>query len=79
MSKSYKKTSINGCSTVKSEKKDKRLYNRKLRRITKQMIINERLDEVLFPTKNEIQDVWLMPKDGKTYFDKTKFPELMRK
>lgn len=51
MSKSYKKTPISGCTTVKSEKKDKQLYNRKLRRITEQMIINERLDEILLSTK----------------------------
>lgn len=79
MSKSYKKTSISGCSAVKSEKKDKQLYNRKLRRITKQMMLREVMEELVFPTKKEIQDVWLMPKDGKSYFDKNKFPELMRK
>jgi hypothetical protein len=34
--------------------------------------------EVL-PAKRELSDVWAMAKDGKTYFNASKHPKLMRK
>jgi hypothetical protein len=65
MSRSKKKTSIAGIGNAKSEKDDKRLANRKLRRLT-------RVDPENPPALREVSDVWGMSKDGKRYFDPTK-------
>jgi hypothetical protein len=78
MSKSKKKTSIGGITTSCSEKQDKRLYNRRFRRICKQ-IINADFDCELLPHLREYSNPWAMDKDGKVWFDAKKFPKLMRK
>lgn len=79
MSRSYKKNSITGNCSSKSEKKDKQIYNKKLRRNIKQIMKKEEVDDWLFPSLNETQNIWLMSKDGKSHFDSKKFPELLRK
>ena len=63
MSRSFKKTPICGIAG-NSDKEDKRLANRSLRRKTKMDIKGEK--EVL-PELREVSDVWSMKKDGKTY------------
>ena len=79
MSRSYKKNSITGNSGSSSEKKDKQLCNKKLRRKIKQIMNKEEVDDWLFPIPNEIQDTWLMPKERKSYFDDKQYHELLRK
>ena len=73
MSGSRRKTSVIGCCGARSsEKSDKRLNNRRLRRANK--------DPEKEPKKmREVSDVWNMGKDGKMFFDKYKQPEYMRK
>lgn len=69
MSKSRRKTPIFGIAGS-SEKKDKRVNNRKLRRKCKSILSNNpESDELLLPLMNEISDIWNMSKDGKFYFD----------
>jgi hypothetical protein len=65
MSHSRKKTPVGGVSNSLSEKDDKRMANRKLRRLT-------RVDPENPPALREVSDVWGMSKDGKRYFDPTK-------
>ena len=62
MSRSKKKTPIAGITTARSEKDDKRLANRLLRRAT-------RLDPENAPALREVSDVWNMAKDGKARFN----------
>lgn len=68
MSRSRKKTSITGITTARSEKQDKRLANRKLRRKTKQALRYRDLDEWVLPVLREVSNVWGMAKDGKFWF-----------
>lgn len=64
MSRSYRKTPIFGNCIAHSEKEDKRLANRKWRRITKQAIKSEKEP----PRQREVSDIWKFKKDGKRYF-----------
>ena len=79
MSRSYRKSSIAGITKAKSEKKDKQICNRILRRKIKQIMTKEQSEDWLFPISKEIVNPYSMAKDGKTYFDKNKFPESLRK
>ena len=78
MSRSRKKTPIHGITTASSEKQDKRLYNRRFRRVVKQVLRQAPECEVL-PHLREYSNPWSMDKDGKARFDPAKHPELMRK
>ncbi len=78
MSKSRRKTPIGGVTTAESEKKDKRDYNRRYRRVAKQAV--EAGDESKpLPILREHSDPWGMDKDGKMSFDPRKNPRLLRK
>jgi len=76
MSRSFRKIPIAGITTAKSEKQDKRLANRRYRRITKQLIKNNNFN---LPLLREVSNIWSMDKDGKKVFDPVKYPKLMRK
>lgn len=79
MSRSYKHTTISAITTAQSEKRDKRLANRRFRRISKHRV---RIDEEPLIDLDEISDPWDFQKDGKRYFfpDEAKmFPKLFRK
>ena len=78
MSSSRRKTPIMGITTAVSEKRDKQLANRRLRRVVKQALKDEPEVQVL-PLKREVSDVWSMDKDGKRWFDAGRRAELMRK
>lgn len=60
MSRSFYKRYITGYG---SEKKDKRLYNRALRKINKKVDLENDLPAL----KQDVSDVWCLPKDGKSY------------
>lgn len=64
MSRSRKKTPKRGLTTAKSEKRDKRIANRKFRRKTK---IQNTLGESDFVKLREVSNVWEFDKDGKRY------------
>jgi len=66
MSRSRIKSKIHGITTAKSEKQDKRIANRRLRRAVKQ---KPKTDDTIFPIMREISDVWSFEKDGKTYYE----------
>jgi len=79
MSRSRRYTPICGIAAgADSEKKDKQIVNRRLRRINAQALALC-LDEFQATEKQEIHEVWEMPKDGKFFFDSQEYPELMRK
>lgn len=78
MSRSKKRTPIAARSGASSEKQDKRDYNRRYRRVSKQFLhVNPECE--LMPHLREYSDDWGMAKDGKVWFDPTKYPEWMRK
>lgn len=66
MSRSRRKTPIFG-HAGESEKDDKRLCNRKIRRIAKEKLSLDP-DGYLEPLPNEVYNVWSMAKDGKSYW-----------
>lgn len=79
MSRSYKHTTISAITTAQSEKQDKRLANRRFRRISKHRV---KIDAEPLIDLNEISDPWDFQKDGKRYFfpDEARlFPKLFRK
>ena len=67
MGKSYRKHKIFGCAATSSEKKDKILHHRKMRRKVKDQIQKEDFDTP-FPVDNEVSNVWTWNKDGKQYW-----------
>ena len=71
MGKSKRKTNICGNTCCDSEKKDKKIYNKILRRRTKQILKHsDDVAEVQLPIKKDVSDTWLMGKDGKQRFNK---------
>lgn len=79
MGRSYKHTTISGITTAQSEKRDKRLANRRFRRISRHRV---RIEAEPLINLDEISDVWDFQKDGKRYFfpDEVRlFPKLFRK
>ena len=78
MSRSKRKTPITGITTATSEKQDKRIANRQLRRCVKQLLDVDPETEVL-PLEREVSNVWSMDKDGKIRFDPACHPDLMLK
>jgi hypothetical protein len=70
MGKSYKKTDICG-NGGNSEKYDKRLANRRFRRIINtKLLINPEIE--VLPVMREVSDVWGFNKDGKHWFGNMK-------
>ena len=78
MSRSRRKSPVTGITTSESEKDDKRIYNRRYRRASKQLFENDPVRDPM-PKLREFSDPWLMDKDGKARFDPSEYPELMRK
>jgi len=78
MGKSTRKTPIVGITTAASEKDDKRLLNRSLRRINHQILKTDENADALKQVK-EVIDPWSMAKDGKILIDPAKDRRLMRK
>lgn len=78
MSRSRKKTPISGITTADSEKYDKRLAHRRLRRRVKQTLAVQPEADVL-PALREVSDPWTMPKDGRYWYDPNRFSGVLRK
>jgi hypothetical protein len=77
MSRSRRKTPICGITTALSEKQDKRIANRRLRRRVRFRL---RVDpDAPLPLLREVSNPWLMDKDGKMLIDPARHPEIMRK
>ena len=66
MGKSRRKTKIFGNAGY-SEKKDKRLCNRMLRKKVREKLHKEEYDAE-FPLPNDVFNIWSMGKDGKHYW-----------
>jgi hypothetical protein len=77
MSRSYKKNPAGGITMADSEKKDKRLANRKYRRIVRQALMSWTEDTII-PLLREVSNVWDMDKDGKRWHG-WKYPDVWRK
>jgi hypothetical protein len=61
MSRSYRKSPFMGVTCARSEKDDKRVANRRLRRV----VVNSIRNEKEMPLTREISNVWLFSKDGR--------------
>ncbi len=80
MGKSVRKTPIFGITMAETEKKDKRLANRRFRRVVRAALEADCNAEIL-PLLREVSNVWGFDKDGKSWqgdWVKT-HPEMMRK
>lgn len=67
MGKSRRRTPIVGVTTARSEKDDKRIVNRAIRRKSRVLVYKE---DAIFPIPNEVLDKWSMAKDGKVFIGK---------
>jgi hypothetical protein len=65
MSRSYRHTPVLGNVKARSEKKDKRLAQRRWRRIVRLSLHRGEWEQL--PTLREVSNVWDFPKDGKHY------------
>ena len=81
MSRSYRKTPIIPFTSARSEKKDKQLYNRKLRRA-----LLETQDYDSLPSLKEVSNPLAMAKDGKVLIndeiyslDPERYDKILRK
>ena len=86
MGKSFRKNPIIGnCGSGSgggSEKDDKSGNNRRLRRKLKiklHIATEDDYDSDVLPELDDVSNPWDASKDGKSRFDKIKYPELMRK
>ena len=77
MSRSRRKTPVCGMTKSETEKQDKRLANRKLRRRVRAMLPVE--PDAVLPALREVSCVWCFDKDGKRRFDPREHPGWMRK
>jgi hypothetical protein len=68
MSRSKKRTPVCGMTAARSEKQDKRLYNRRYRRVCQQALHAD-LGRELLPRLREYSNMGAMGKDGKVRFD----------
>lgn len=78
MSRSYRSSPIVGNTVVSSEKTDKEIANRRLRRIVRQLL-HDNSAQVVLPLRREVADVWWMGKDGKQWIGGTEYSDLLRK
>lgn len=81
MSRSRRKSPFIGLTGHKrSEKDDKRRFNRKMRRINKTSLVNTQdTDALVLKHKDEVENVYSFNKDGKQRIDPDKFKKEMRK
>ena len=78
MSRSRRKTPVTGITTATTEKDDKRLANRRQRRVNRE-ILEATGDDTRLKHRRETSDPWAMAKDGKGRFDPDRHPGLLRK
>ena len=78
MSRSQKTTPIAGNTCAASEKHDKRVANKRDRRVNRE-ILDGTHDDSFLKNRKITGDPWVMSKDGKQYFDPKAYPDLMRK
>ena len=78
MSRPKRNHSIASVTAAASEKDDKRLANRALRKAARQTL-GTISDGSVFPVMREIRDEWNMAKEGKLHFDPAGNPKRMRK
>lgn len=72
MSRSYKKTPIIGHTKAESEKSDKKIWHRRFRHKTKDILRSmhndtDMMNDAIMPVEDEVGTLWSMSKDGKSY------------
>ena len=80
MSRSRRKRPFTGWAVADSDKEDKQISNRRLRRISKVELSDGWDDEdFILPDIREVSNVYFFAKDGKQMFDPIDWPKGMRK
>ena len=76
MARSFQHIAITGNTTAESEKKDKRIANRRERSRIKQLLHiaqsagKDELESLVLPHRRELSNVYCFDKDGKQYISK---------
>jgi hypothetical protein len=76
MCRSFRLTPVSPITSSNSDKYDKRMANRRLRRIVREHILDEKYQKY---SLRDVSDIWMFSKDGKTRFNALEFPDYMRK
>jgi len=82
VSGSKRKTPVCGVTSAASEKADKLAWHRRLRRASRQRIVQAGEDSdatALLPQPKDVSNPWSMSKDGKRRFEPSRVPSKMRK
>ena len=77
MSRSRRRNPVRGITTSDTEKQDKRLASRRLRRKTRVALAAE--PDGPLPALRQVSSAWAFDKDGKMRFDPEAHPGSMRK
>lgn len=72
MSRSYKKVPVAGHTGAESEKYDKKIWHRRFRHRTKDILRSmhndpDMIDDTIMPVEDDVSSTWSMSKDGKHY------------
>lgn len=72
MSRSYKKVPVAGHTGADSEKRDKKIWHRRFRHKTKDILRSlhndpDMIDDIIMPVEDDVSSTWAMSKDGKSY------------
>lgn len=72
MSRSYKKVPITGHTGAESEKSDKKIWHRRFRHKTKDILRSmhndvDKMEDTIMPVEDDVSSTWSMSKDGKSY------------
>ena len=79
MSRSKRKNSITGWTISDSDKWWKKLASKRVRRRVKEFLDLDIFDVVEDLENKEVTCSFTAPKDGKQFFDRKKYPKLIRK
>jgi len=72
MSRSYKKVPITGHTGAESEKYNKKIWHRRFRHKTKDILRSmhndvDKMEDTIMPVEDDVSSTWSMSKDGKSY------------
>jgi hypothetical protein len=79
MSRSKKKTPVQGTCSASSQKRWKVQNHRTERAMARKVMEHADPDELVLPKKQEVSNIWDGPYDGFTRFDPIANPKFMRK
>ena len=79
MTRSRKRTPIQGNTLAESEQRDKHTAHRNKRRLVRQLVKTEQMDLASIVDVRDVSSTWSFAKDGRHWFDAKRHPQWLRK